>query len=474
MRGVVQAGLLVIFGLGMPRAGGAIGPHEVLLLVNGQSPDSAAVADAFARLRAIPTSNVVRLSLPLPEVGQPFHITPQDFTRHIWDPACRAVRERGLDEQILAWVYSTDFPVAVQTTPPMSLQGITFVRNRIPTSDVIEKARMISPLFAGPSQPSGNALSSQSFDVARESLASDYPLPSMMLGYTGVRGVCRDVVLRCLQRGRASDGTRPGGTVYFVTSADIRSRCRAWQFASAALELQALGVRSVITNAYPAGGTDILGVMMGTATLPFPLGQGFLPGAMAEHLTSSAAVFHEPSQSKLSAWIEAGVTASAGAVTEPYSAWEKFPAARFYAHYASGCTMIESFFQAIRCPLQILLVGDPLACPWAPPLEVTLLGLDRSGPSSPVRVTARIASGPASVLSRIVVLWNGRRVLDRRGVVSGRGHAPFTLEVFRPDLRPGPHTIRLVAYRSGMVRSQGFTERELCVESDGRVRWRHP
>ncbi len=69
-------------------------------------------------------------------------------------------------------------------------------------------------------------------------------------------------------------------------------------------------------------------------------------------------------------------TATAGTVVEPYSNPDKFASARFYYYYASGCTMLESFYQSISCPLQILLLGDPLARPYWIPFELKLLGVD--------------------------------------------------------------------------------------------------
>ena len=87
---------------------------------------------------------------------------------------------------------------------------------------------------------------------------------------------------------------------------------------------------------------------------------------MCEHLTSESAKFTSASQTKLTAWLNAGVTASAGTVSEPYANWKKFPSAFYFCHYITGCTVIESFYQSVSSPLQVLFVGEPLAAPWAP------------------------------------------------------------------------------------------------------------
>ncbi|HPF99633.1 MAG TPA: TIGR03790 family protein [Kiritimatiellia bacterium] len=345
---------------------GAQSPREVLLLANSRSPVSLRIAQEYANLRGIPEENRVNLSLPDTILEPESQISPEDFMRFIWEPAQTAIRERGLQSQILAWVYSVDFPIRVTTDPPMSLMGMTFVRGHVPDSDVISKGSVISPFFAGPDKPNGPAAEGQPLSWFHDILKDRMPLPSMMLGFTGSRGNDVDSILRCLHSGVESDGTRPTGTVFFVTSDDVRSRCRAWQYPAAAAELQSLGVGARITDQFSNAERSILGFMMGGASVnPLYGANAYLPGCMAEHLTSAAGIFHISDQTKLTAWIFGGASATAGTVTEPMAIWTKFPAARFYVHQARGCSILESFFLSIRCPLQILLIGDPLARPFA-------------------------------------------------------------------------------------------------------------
>jgi hypothetical protein len=176
----------------------------------------------------------------------------------------------------------------------------------------------------------------------------------------------------------------------------------------------------------------------------------FLPGAIAEHLTSFGAVFDNNSQTKITEWIRAGATASAGTVTEPYANWVKFPHARVFAHQVAGCTTLESLTQAIRCPLQILLLGDPLASPWAPRSSITLQGLTNSLLTQPTVLTANIAARDGDVFNRFMFLIDGK-------TVQAAGISPKT--TLMPDtLSTGPHTVRVVAYKVGSVRAQIFTE----------------
>jgi len=442
--------------LGLPCRVFGLGPHEILLLANADSVDSVRVAKEYARLRGVPEQNLVRLSMPR-ELGRAAAaLKPADFTRLIWLPANRQARRRGIEDHILAWVYSVDFPVRIAVKPEISIQRLTFLRNRLPDPDEVEKGTYASPLFAGPLNIAGKAHESQTLDVLRLWLRNEMPLPSMMLGVSGPRGNTVEEILECLRRGAASDGGMPEATVYFGKGRDIRSTCREWQYGTARRELFRLGVRSAVAATPPRDADDIIGIFMGAANVIPPRGR-YLPGCIAEHLTSASAVFHSDHQTKLTAWIKTGATASAGAVTEPYSNWKKFPCAHVYVHYARGCTVLESFFQAIRCPLQILLVGEPLAAPWGPKAEVSIGGLGTDPLAGTVALTAEVsATNPVELYGRIVWLVDGRPAAEGRRFEWDTAGAPN-----------GVHRVRAVACRTGFIRSQAFRELEIEVRNGG-------
>ncbi len=444
------------------RCGLAIGPHEVLLLANGQSVDSVEIAKEYMKLRNIPEQNMVRLDLPVFKDDSCNGITTNEFTAYIWEPAVRAMKERGLEDHILAWVYSVGFPIIVATEPSVSVQGLTFMRNNLPSGDEIRRGVYNSVLFGGPHGWDDVSHYSQTFDVYKQWLGDEMPLPSMMLGYTGAGGSTKEAVLAYLVRGVEADGRRPAGTVYFVTSDDVRSKCREWQFNNAVKELKSLGVKAVIVPKFPAGADDVMGLMMGAAIVTPQRVAGYLPGCMAEHLTSAAGVFKDGGQTKLTAWLEAGATASAGTVTEPFSIWAKFPNARFFTHYASGCSMIESFFQSVMCPLQILFVGEPLAQPWVLRDEAVLSGIDDDAVSGVLKLKAVVKGESNGYYSRYMFLLDGRRI----GVVSSiTGRESEVFQFDSTAFKNGEHLLRVVAYRAGLVRIQVFDEKKIVIRN---------
>ena len=455
----------------LPCAAAALGPHEVALVVNDASMDSILLAQAYARLRAVPACNVVRVSLPPAEDGSvPVAMTRGDFERLVFRPAVEQLEERGVAPQILAWVYSCGFPARVAASEDglaapgpadLSITGATFVRCRWPADEDVERGALVSPLYAGPDGPGEDPAGSLSFDQLRNERIGDMPLPAAMLAWTGRRGLTLDQAVESMARSAENDGTAPEGTVWFARSDDIRSTCRDWQFeAAAAAAEEHAGVRAVVATNLPAA-TDgpMLGCMAGASNVRIP--KTFVPGSFGEHLTSFSAAFDKPTQTKAVNWLRAGAGFTSGSVAEPYALWQKFPDAWIFDRMLDGLTALEAWTQSVRCPLQQLPVGDPLAKPWAPRVEPAL-----EAPSGD-RVRGRVelrASLPGKRDRKMPLFtW----LVDGRVVASGRSFLWDTTRL--PD---GPHVVRAVVRETIRgIRYQGFYELAYIVENGkGRAR----
>ena len=219
----------------------ALGPHELLLLVNANSPRSIEIANHYAHLRGIPAANIVQLALPPSATSAAAYLTREQFTQAIWEPAQAALRDRRIGDHILAWVYSADFPVLITGEPQLSLTGLTFVRNQVPDPELIRKGVPVSRLFAGPGPDLKQRGIPRTLEQYAMALGTNLPLPSMMLAHTGARGESVDQALRRLHQAARLNGTPLSGSVFFLTSDDVRTTCRSWQFEDAAQELKALG-----------------------------------------------------------------------------------------------------------------------------------------------------------------------------------------------------------------------------------------
>jgi len=120
-----------------------------------------------------------------------------------------------------------------------------------------------------------------------------------------------------------------------------------------------------VAKQWPDHSTPVGGLSAGMKIIPENRSFNLIPGSAAEHLTSLAGHFYSPLQSKCTQWIRHGAAASCGTVSEPFALWPKFPHYRFFSHYRSGLTALESYMASVASPFQLLIVGDPLARPFA-------------------------------------------------------------------------------------------------------------
>ena len=442
----------------------ALGPHEVLLLVNRQSETSLEVANHYARLRRIPAQNIIHLDVPEGALAERAEISWADFQRTIREPVAAEVKRRGLADHALGWAYAPDFPVRITGDgPALSLQGATYVGAQRPAPASVQTGQYHAPTYAGPDRPQGPFAESHSLEFFAASLQDRMPTPSMLLGYAGARGMTAAQIIDHLKAARSADGTQPTAPIWFVTNGDVRVQARAWQFADAAHELQQLGVAVQRTDEPPRQAGDLGGLMLGQRLIEPERYGRLVPGAAADHLTSFAAHFHVADQSKLTAWLTHGAAVASGTVVEPTAAWSKFPQARLFAHAARGCTWLEAYAQAVRCPLELLVVGDPLCAPFAPPRPVSLALLSESPDAA---VSNQIEFSAAPLRAEAGRTFDFLYLLDGRTLPKAQGGR---ISLDTRSLSDGWHELRVVTYEAGGVRHQAFATRGFRVCNHGRA-----
>jgi uncharacterized protein (TIGR03790 family) len=172
-----------------------------------------------------------------------------------------------------------------------------------------------------------------------------------------------------IDRGVHSDGTAPGGTAYLIVTNDASRNVRSveYPFAEriAAHELNFGVFRGMPQKDRP----DVMFYFTGAAAVPEVHGSQFLPGAVADHLTSYGGMLTDSgSQMSSLRWLEAGATGSYGTVVEPCNLLGKFPhVAVLMAHYLMGETLIEAYWKSVQMPGQGIFIGEPLAAPFRSP-----------------------------------------------------------------------------------------------------------
>ncbi len=338
--------------LDLPRA--SLAAADLAILVAQGDALSEAVALAYQRARGIPAANIVRLAVPAGGDS----VSDSDFA------TLKAEIDRRLPPGVQASLVTWTQPSRVQGAG--CAMGITSAL-----------AFGYNPALCG---GCARTQASAYYDSDTTRPYSDLRIrPAMMLGTPTL-----EAALALIQRGLAAEGSAPGGTGWLLRTADAARSVRwtdypalpaAWR-ATPGLDLRFLDASDASAPQELSGQADVLFYFTGATRLVQLESNRFLPGAVADHLSSFAG--HLPDargQMPATAWLAAGATASYGTVEEPCNHAEKFPRASvLIEHYLRGATLIEAYWKSVAWPGQGLFLGDPLARPWAHTPSATVEG----------------------------------------------------------------------------------------------------
>ncbi len=168
-----------------------------------------------------------------------------------------------------------------------------------------------------------------------------------------------------IDRGVSADGTAPQGTAYLMQTSDSARNVRAALYP---MTQRLLGKRfdlRVVTADRLEHQTDVMFYFTGLSQVEGIDRNRYLPGAIADHLTSAGGMLTDSPQMSSLRWLEAGATGSYGAVVEPCNFLQKFPHPGVVMfHYLAGNTLIEAYWKSVAQPGQGIFIGEPLARPF--------------------------------------------------------------------------------------------------------------
>jgi uncharacterized protein (TIGR03790 family) len=317
--------------------------EELAVLVNDDDAQSVAVAEYYVMARGIPEENVVHLSFP---PGGSVLAIP-DFA-----PLAAAVEAALAPEiQALAITWTTPYRVGCMSVTSAFALGYDDQWCNTGGGGCAETAE--SPYW----------------DSDSYAPWTDHQVrPAMMLA-----GKTAEDVFDLVDRGIAADGTHPTGDGWFVRTTDVARSVRwgvfqqtvAYWDHEGGLDLEYVdnsggGGSNAISNTQ-----DILFYFTGLAQVPDIATNTYLPGAMADHLTSFGGQVPTSSQMSCVEWLAAGATGSYGTVVEPCNFPTKFPDTMVaLPNYFRGQTLVEAYWKSVAWPGEGLFVGEPLAAPW--------------------------------------------------------------------------------------------------------------
>lgn len=372
---VAWAVVALAVALWQPRAA-AQSAENVLIVANDASPVSLQIADYYARKRAVPAAQIVRLRLPVKE-----EIDRATFVRAVETPIAEWLTKHSAQDRILYIVLTKDVPLRVAGsdgnagTVASVDSELTLLYRKLIGRQVVVQGHLPNPYYAAQGfQPNLRHFTHQ---------LADMYLVTRLDGYT-----VGDVIGLI---DRAMAPATSGKIVLDQKGSGVNRAGDQW-LERAAETLGAIGARQQVvlerTTALAEHENGVIGYYSWGSNDPSfrtrRVNMAFVPGAIAATFVSSdartfqappdtwtigdwsnrASFFAGSPQSLTGDLLREGVTGAAGHVAEPFLDATIRPQILFPA-YLSGFNLAESFYLAMPyVSWQTVVVGDPLCAPF--------------------------------------------------------------------------------------------------------------
>ncbi len=368
--GTVAALALFISAPGLYAGGSGL---NVVVVVNQNSTNSVQLGNYFCEQRQVPPQNLLRINW----TGSNVEWTASDFTTYLLNPLVSMLSGRRLTNQIDYVLLSMDIPYRVYQGGLITQTGTNSTTSALFYGFKPDFA-LTNYIPASCDLP-GNTTNAYaaSEEVFRQALpvgpGTNSWLAMMLTASTLAQAKAT------IDRAVVSDGSFPTQTVYLVhNDFDPVRGIRYLLYNDSIFDNAVLGPEFVVwTNApYPSIPGFQLGSQFGLSSFDLPPNL-FAPGAIADNLTSYGGYLFEYSggQTTALAYLSAGAAASYGTIVEPCALLGKFPSPEDYFYQARGFSIAESYYMSLINPYQGLLLGEPLAAPFAQRPVVSWIGL---------------------------------------------------------------------------------------------------
>ena len=360
------------------------------VIVNDDDPDSVAIAAYYLVKRGIPVGNLVHVR---------FKPGRSTLSREEFISIKRRVDRatpRGVQAFALTWAQ----PYRVDCMSITSAFALGF-----------DPAYCASGCQPTQASPYFNSSVARPFDTYKIR-------PTMSLAAASV-----EEAKKLIDRGVASDNSNPAGTAYLVSTTDKARNVRAAGYDVLRTQLERIIPTEIVQANALVQKHDVMFYFTGLTQVASLDSNTFLPGAIADHLTSTGGELFGGTQMSSLRWLEAGATGSYGAVVEPCNFPTKFPVPGVVmAYYLQGETLIEAYWKSVSMPGQGLFIGEPLARPFA--------GVNQLGRDGGITLSARLLTAGIYDLQAAPSLIGPYRTVGR--VAVGRGTREVRLDKIPP------------------------------------------
>jgi len=310
-----------------------INPSQVAIVVNTQDADSRLIADYYQKKRGIPQQNIIEISMPANKDS----IGEKKFN-NIYK---QVLLKTPQDVQYYALAWSKPYKAACMSMT----SAFAFGFNRDYCAKGCRSTKMSSYYNADTAFP-GQDLNMR---------------PTMMLAGSSLKQI-----YAMIDRGVASDYSAPDATAYLMDTSDKNRNVRSRRYdVIQQLLSQNINIERIKSDVLK-NKNDVMFYFTGKARIKSIDSNRYMPGAIADHLTSSGGQLFSSRQMSILKWLDAGATASYGAVVEPCAFTQKFPNPGIVIErYTNGESLVESYWKSVAWPGQGVFVGELMASPYA-------------------------------------------------------------------------------------------------------------
>ena len=309
-----------------------LGPQELAVIINDMDPLSRKIGDYYQAQRHISEINIIHLRF---NPGQP-NLPRAEFNR------LKAEVDRKTPARIQAYALTWAAPYRVGCMSITTAFAAGFDSRFCSTS-------------------CGKTQLNPYFNSNSRTPYSDFKIrPTMSLA-----AINFVAAKKLIDRGVASDRTFPHGTGYLLSTTDKARNVRAVLFPEIVKFLGRYVNLKIVKADYLINKSNVLFYFTGSVNVAKMQTNQFVPGAIADHLTSTGGQLTDSSQMSSLRWLEAGAAGSYGTVTEPCNHLAKFPHPGIVIdRYLRGETLIEAYWKSVAWLGEGIFIGEPLAAPF--------------------------------------------------------------------------------------------------------------
>ncbi len=306
--------------------------RELALIVNQADPLSVEIARYYQQKRGIPQQNIITINFPPNRTS----FSPQEFQR----------LKAEVDGKIPIYVQA----LALTWAKPYRVGCMSITSAFAFGFDSRYCADGCLPTKVNPYFDSKSSHPYQDFKMR----------PTIAIAATNF-----NQAKQLIDRGVASDATYPPGTAYLMITSDRDRNIRASLYPESVRQLSAPFKVEILQADTLENRSDVMFYFTGLRQVDKIIRNKFLPGAIADHLTSFGGKLTDSEQMSSLRWLEAGATGSYGTVVEPCNFTRKFPhPGIMMSHYLQGDTLIEAYWKSVAWAGQGIFIGEPLARPF--------------------------------------------------------------------------------------------------------------